>query len=349
MTLLIIRTIFLILCGFGAWAIAQMDPDWAAHPVIAVMIGLAGGLALIGIDYALKGFSLRGLSAATFGIAIGSLVSWFIGSSVMFQFVDEFPRHVAQIVLFVVCAYLGMVIALRGKDEFNLVIPYVKFTRQDKPEQIILLDTNVIIDGRVIDLCQTGFLEAVLVVPKFVLNELQYIADSAEPTRRARGRRGLEVLGQLRKNPKIEVKIHDNEVPDEKEVDAKLIRLARMLNAKILTNDYNLNKIAELQHVPVLNLNELAAALRPVVLPGQEISVRLIKEGREPHQAVGYLADGTMIVVNQARALVGQQVDTVIESVMQTSAGRLVFAQIKKEAAESAPKLAPNYSGRASA
>lgn len=343
MTLLAIRIAFLMLCILGSWSISQLHDQWAVHPVLAVLIGLAGGGAFIGIDKLLKGFSLRGLSAATFGLFVGCLISYFIGNSVLFKFIDEEPKLIAQIVMYVVCSYLAMVIALRGKDEFNLVIPYVKFRRVDKPERLVLLDTNIIIDGRIQDVCTTGFLDAVLVVPRFVLNELQYIADAADDARRARGKRGLEVLNVLQHNPRVEIKIHDNEVPEIKEVDGKLVQLAKMLPAEILTNDYNLNRIAELQHVRVLNLTELAKSLRPVVLPGERLTIRLVKEGREADQALAYLEDGTMIVVGRARRLVGQEVEVAIVSVLQTSAGRMAFADLLNGtgAAPSVSKTSP--------
>jgi uncharacterized protein YacL len=337
MTIFTLRIFFLILCVLGSWAIGQMHENWAQHPIIAVLIGLACGGAVIGIDRVLKGFSLRGLSSATFGLFVGWTISYFVGNSVLFSFVDPEPKLIAQIILYVICAYLGMMIALRGSDEFNLVIPYIRFRREDKPERLVLLDTNIIIDGRIQDVCATGFLNAVLIVPRFVLHELQYIADSGEETRRARGRRGLEVLKQLQKNPHVEVKIHEDDVAAIKEVDGKLVQLARMLNAEIVTNDYNLNRIAELQRVKVLNLHELGKALRPVVLPGEKLSVKLVKEGREADQAVAYLDDGTMIVVNRARRHIGHDIDVVIDSVLQTSAGRMAFADVtaqRKPAAE---------------
>jgi uncharacterized protein YacL len=326
MTILALRVVFLILCVLGSWAISQLHETWARHPLVAVLIGLAGGGAVIGVDKVLKGFSLRGLSAATFGLFVGWTISYFIGNSVLFSFIDDEPKLIAQICMYVVTAYLGMVIALRGTDEFNLVIPYVRFRREDRPERLVLLDTNVIIDGRIQDVCSTGFLNAVLIVPRFVLHELQYIGDSGEETRRARGRRGLEVLKALQQNPHVEVKIHEDDVAAVKEVDGKLVQLAKVLGAEIVTNDYNLNRIAELQRVKVLNLHELAKALRPVILPGERLSVKLVKEGREPDQAVAYLDDGTMIVVNRARRHIGHEIEVVIDSVLQTSAGRMAFA-----------------------
>ena len=340
MTLLTIRIAFMTLCVLGSWSIGQLNDQWSGHPIIAVMIGIVGGSLIIGLDKVLKGFSLRGLSAVSFGLFIGSLISYFIGNSVLFRFIDEQTKLIAQIAMYLIFSYLGMVIALRGSDEFNLVIPYVKFRREDKPERLLLLDTNIIIDGRIGEVCTTGFLHAVLVVPSFVLHELQYIADSADESRRVRGLRGLEVLKALQNNPHVEVKVHEDDFPAIKEVDAKLVQLAKLLRAEIVTNDYNLNRIAELQHVKALNLHELSKALRPVVLPGEKLSVRLVKEGRESDQAVAYLDDGTMIVVNRARRLIGQEIDVVIDSVLQTSAGRMAFAD-SAAARKSATELAP--------
>ncbi len=328
MTLLMLRVFFLILCVMGSWSISQLEDQWAQHPVIAILIGLVGGGAFIGVDKLLKGFSLRGLSAATFGILTGFTISYFIGNSVLFKFIDDEPKLIAQIVMYVVGTYLAMVIALRAKDEFNMVIPYVKFIKENKPERLVLLDTNIIIDGRIQDVCLTGFLDAVFIVPRFVLDELQYIADAGDEAKRVRGRRGLEVLKMLQLNPRVEVKFHENDLPQIKEVDAKLVQLAKMLPAEILTNDYNLNRIAELQHVKVLNLHELGKSLRPVVLPGEKLTVRLIKEGREPQQALAYLDDGTMIVVNRGRRLLGQEIEVTIASVLQTAAGRMAFAEL---------------------
>ena len=200
--------------------------------------------------------------------------------------------------------------------------------KENKPDRLVLLDTNIIIDGRILEVCATGFLDAVLVVPRFVLDELQYIADAGDEVKRVRGRRGLEILKALQQNQRVEVKIHDNDLPNIKEVDAKLVQLAQMLPAEILTNDYNLHRIAELQHVKVLNFNELTKSLRPVVLPGEKLTVRLIKEGREPQQGVAYLDDGTMIVVSRGRRFVGQEVEVTVSSVLQTAAGRMAFAEM---------------------
>jgi len=345
MTLLTVRLFFLLLCVLGSWSISQLHEEWSQHPVIAVLIGLVGGSLVVGLDKVLKGLSLRGLSAISFGLFIGFVISFFIGHSVMFSFIDPAPRLIAQIVLYVICSYMGMVIALRGSDEFNLVIPYVKFRREDRPERLILLDTNIIIDGRILEVCATGFLNAVFILPRFVLQELQYIADSGDDTKRARGRRGLDVLKSLQNNPHVELRIHEEDAPRNAEVDDKLVYLAKTLRAEILTNDFNLNRIAELQRVKVLNLLELAKALRPVVLPGEKLTVKLVKDGREPDQAVAYLDDGTMIVVNRARRLVGQEIQVTIDSVLQTSAGRMAFAEVAGRCEPAplrpSPELAP--------
>jgi uncharacterized protein YacL len=342
MTLTILRIVFLFLCALGGWSISQLHERWSQFPVLGVLVGVGGGLLVVWVDRVLKGFSLRGLSAATFGLFVGWLISYFIGNSVLFSFIEPQPKLIAQIVLYMVAAYLAMVIALRGKDEFNLVIPYVKFRREEKPERLVLLDTNIIIDGRIQEVCATGFLDAVFVVPQFVLAELHYIADSADEVRAARGRRGLEVLKALQQNPRVEVKFHEDDVADIKEVDGKLVKLARMLPAEILTNDRNLNRIAELQHVKVLNLNELVKALRPTLLPGETLRVRLVKEGREPDQAVTYLDDGTMIVVHRARRLIGQEVEVVIDSVLQTAAGRMAFANLSASSPATTRKFMPD-------
>lgn len=328
MTLLAIRIFFLILCVLGSWSISKLNPRWENHPVIAVLIGILAGWALVAIDRATKSFSVRGLTAVTFGLMIGTMASYFIGNSVLFETVEPATKLIAQIAMYLFFSYLAMVISLRGKDEFNIVIPYVKFRREEAPERLVLLDTNIIIDGRIQDICTTGFLNAVFVVPRFVLRELQYIADAGDPVKSVRGKRGLEVLRAMQRNSRIEVKIHDNEVPEIKEVDGKLVFLARALPAEIATNDVNLARIAELQHIRVLNLHELTKALRPVILPGEKLTVKLVKEGREAEQAVAYLDDGTMIVVNRARRQIGQEVTVTIASVLQTAAGRLAFAEL---------------------
>jgi len=222
------------------------------------------------------------------------------------------------------------VLAMRSnKEDFSLIIPYVRFAPQAKPENRLVLDTSVIIDGRIADLIESGFIEGILIVPRFVLTELQQIADSNDPVVRARGRRGLEMLTRIQQNKRNEVKIHDADFAGETEVDAKLVRLTRMLEAKLYTNDYNLGKVAELQSAPYVNLNELANSLKPVILPGEVFTLRVVREGKDKGQGVGYLNDGTMVVINNAQAMIGQQVSVKVLSLLQTGAGVIIFADLK--------------------
>jgi uncharacterized protein YacL len=251
----------------------------------------------------------------------------------LFDRASDDVRLFIRLCLFLCLGYIGMVLALRSnKDDFYLIIPYVRFKPQHQPENLIVLDTSVIIDGRIADLVEARLLEGTLVVPKFVLKELQFIADSDDAARRARGRRGLDLLNRLQQNPRIEVKIHEADVPEEKEVDAKLICLSRALEAKLYTNDHNLADVAELQSVRCVNLNRLAAALKPVVLPGDTLSLRIAREGKDKGQGVAYLNDGTMVVVNQAQNLIGQSVQAQVQSLLQTGAGVIVFAELRTPA-----------------
>jgi uncharacterized protein YacL len=235
-----------------------------------------------------------------------------------------------RVTLTLIFCYLGMVIGLRGKDEFNIIIPYVRLRRQDQSEELTLIDTSAIIDGRILDICKTKFLENKIVIPKFVLKELQQIADSTDPIKRQRGRRGLEILHTLQKEMGQDIMLHEEELPDVPEVDAKLVKLAKILEAKILTVDFNLNRVASLQGIKVLNINELANSLKPMVFPGEEMRIKLLKEGKEHNQAVGYLDDGTMVVVEDARRLIGQEVKVAVTSVLQTQAGRMIFTKIER-------------------
>jgi uncharacterized protein YacL len=299
---------------------------------VAIGFGL-GGL-LIAIDEMLKGFSLRTFSAATFGLFLGTLSAWMINGSQLFDYVDEPTRWMVRLGLFVSFGYIGMVLAMRSnKEDFYLIIPFVRFASQSKPENLLLLDTSAIVDGRIADLIETNFLEGVIVVPRFVLKELHQIADSQDPIRRARGRRGLDMLSRLQRNTRVEVKVHEGNIPDEPDVDAKLVRLAKTLGAKLYTNDYNLGKIAELQSVGFVNISELAKVLKPVILPGENFNLRIVREGKDKGQGIGYLNDGTMVVVNQAQHLIGQQVNVQVISLLQTGAGVIVFADAKSAVA----------------
>jgi uncharacterized protein YacL len=252
-------------------------------------------------------------------------------ASDVLHYQSETTQWVARLIVYATFAYLGMMLAMRSnRDEFSLIIPYVRFTRETTQHEPLILDTNVIIDGRIAELCATGFLSRSLIVPRFVLGELQTLADSRDPIKRERGRRGLEILNQLQNSRDVELTIHESASDDrDVGVDARLVRAAKVLQARLLTNDNALCQVARLQQVPALNLNDLVRALRPVVVVGDEIELSLVKEGREHHQAVGYLADGTMIVVNHARPQLGKTTTVIVSSALQTTAGRLIFAELK--------------------
>ena len=333
MTLWIIRILFLCLCTSGGYAVSQVRPEWLAHPFLGMVVGFGFGWLMIAIDEMLKGFSLRAFSATTFGLLLGTVVALLIDHSRLFGEPDDPSPHrqLVRMALFVGFGYIGMVLAMRSnKEDFSLIIPYIRFAPQNKPDNLLLLDTSVIIDGRIADLIEANFLEGMIVVPRFVLKELQQVADSNDAVKRARGRRGLEVLNRIQRNTRNEVKIHDGDFPDEKEVDTKLIRLARNLGAKLYTNDFNLGKIAELQRVSYVNLHDLAKSLRVILLPGEMLSLRLVREGKDKGQGVGYLPDGTMVVVNNGQAAIGQQVEAQVQSLLQTGAGVIVFAEMKQ-------------------
>jgi len=329
MALWVIRILFLGLCTLCGYAISQLQPDFKGSPFIGVLIGFGLGGLLIAIDEMLKGFSLRAFSAATFGLLLGSAIAWMIDHSQLFLFAEESTRWLIRLGMFLGFGYIGMILAMRSnKEDFYLIIPFVRFAPQNKPENLLLLDTSAIIDGRVVELLENNFLEGIVVVPRFVLKELQQIADSSDAAKRARGRRGLESLGRLQRNPKNEVKIHEADFPDEPQVDAKLVQLGRLLGAKLFTTDYNLGKIAELQSVRYLNIHELASAVKTSLLPGENLSLRIVREGKDKGQGVGYLNDGTMVVVNPAQSLIGQQVQVQVISSHQTGAGVIIFADV---------------------
>jgi uncharacterized protein YacL len=248
----------------------------------------------------------------------------------LFEWAAPDTRWLIRVGLFLSFGYIGIILALRSnKDDFSLIIPYLRFSSQNKPENPIVLDTSALIDGRVVELLESAFIEGLVVAPRFVLRELQAIADSPDALRRERGRRGLEMLQRIQQIPRLEVRIHEGDYPDEPEVDAKLVRLAKTIQAKLYTTDYNLARIAEIQGVKCANIAELATRMKPAILPGDLLHVRLVREGKEKGQAVGYLADGTMVVVNQGQKMIGQQAQVAVASLVQTGAGVIVFADLK--------------------
>jgi uncharacterized protein YacL len=328
-----VRILFLALCTLGGFALAELRPDLITgnfSELIGVGIGFGFGGLLIALDEMLKGFSLRAFSATTFGLILGIVVAKLIDSSGLFDGAGDDTRWLMRLGLFLAFSYIGMVLAMRSnKEDFSLVIPYVRFMRRDTADTLILLDTSAVIDGRIVELLAAKFVEGTIIVPRFVLKELQQLADSDNDMKRARGRRGLDMLNAMQQNPKSEIRIHDGDFPEEKEVDAKLVRLARNLGAKLFTNDHNLGKVAALQGVSCVNLHELSRVLKPVLLPGEILTLKIAREGKDKGQGIAYMPDGTMVVVNNGLAHVGHQIEIQVQNVVQTGAGVMVFADAR--------------------
>lgn len=320
MNLLLVRILFLV---------SSMIVGYQTAGFSGILLGGLAATIMILLEVGLRKVSVSGLSSAVFGLILGLIMAKLVGDAFSLAKTEADTLAAIRVVLTLVFCYLGMVLALRGKDEFNVIIPYVRLRRQGQAEDITVLDTSAIIDGRIVDICKTKFLAGKIIIPKFVLRELQQIADSTDPIKRQRGRRGLEMLHSVQKEPGLDISLNEEDFPEIAEVDAKLVKLAKLLEAKILTVDYNLNRVATIQEIKVLNINELANALKPVVFPGEQMQIKLIKEGKEHNQAVGYLDDGTMVVVEDARRLIGQEVRVAVTSVLQTQAGRMIFTKLE--------------------
>jgi len=328
---ILLRVFILVLCTSAGFAIGQVNEDWLSAGRWWAVIGFGFGGILIAIEEMLEGFSLRTFSSVTFGLLLGSFVALMIDYFLLFN-ADEKIAWLVKLGLFICFGYIGMVLAIRSnKEDFSIIIPFVRFSPQNKPDNLLLLDTSVIIDGRIADLVESKFLEGIIVVPRFVLKELQHIADSNDPIIRARGRRGLDMLSRIQRNQENEVKIHEGDIPEEEEVDSKLVLLTRALGGKLYTNDYNLAKVAELQSVPFININELANALKKVIIPGEVLSLKIVREGKDKGQGIGYLNDGTMVVVNHSEKFIGTQVTVRVISLLQTGAGVIVFSELKEQ------------------
>jgi uncharacterized protein YacL len=309
---------------------------------LAVILGLAVALLAIVIDWLTPKKSLTALAGVFFGLLVGMFISWAVSfvivmiNEIYSIGMGEAAIQTSKLIIGISICYLVVVFVIRTKDDFRFVIPYVEFAKQTKGQRPLVLDTSVIIDGRIADLCQTKLFDAPLVVPKFVLNELQLIADSADKLKRNRGRRGLDMLNKLQSNPLIEVKIDDTPIPAEaaSDVDQKLLVFTKNCDGRLVTNDYNLSKVAQLRSVDIININDLANALKPVVLPGETMEVKIIKPGEEAQQGIGYLDDGTMVVVEDARDRIGEMILLTVTSSLQTSAGRMIFGRCERAGAE---------------
>jgi uncharacterized protein YacL len=325
--LLIIRILFILLCAAGSWLVTYTIREWDDYRLLALVIGLLIGAFVVLVDIFLKGFSLRGLTAVTFGLGVGAIVAWIIATSPLFEYGDPEIIFLSRLSLFVICSYLGAVIALRGKDEFNLVIPYVRFVPHGVDVPLVVVDTSALIDGRIVKICQSQFLSSGLVIPRFVLSELHRTADSADPVRKAKGRRGLQALNRLKAIPRLDLRIQEVDVGRREEMEAKLIYLAASLKAKLLTTDYNLAKLAEFHGVVWLNIHDLVRALSPELVVGEQILVNLVKPGKEEGQAVGFLSDGSMVVVADGAEHIGKEVAGEIVNVVPSGGGKMIFCQ----------------------
>ena len=319
-----IRVVFCAVFIFSCYYFKPFDLSEA----LAAAVGAVTSAAIIIFEVRLRKTSLKQLIGAAIGSIMGISGAAMIGSMLVETTMDPQTKSFLQIGLFLFMGYVGLVMGANKGDLLNLSALGGFFAGERRSgKNYKILDTSVIIDGRVADVCETGFIDGILLIPQFVLRELQQVADSADSLKRNRGRRGLDILQRIQKMAGIEVQIVEKDFPQIREVDLKLIELAKELEAKIVTNDFNLNKVAQLQDVPVLNINELANSLKPVVLPGEIMKVFILKEGKEYNQGVAYLDDGTMVVVDNARKMIGKTIDTSVTSVLQTTAGKMIFGR----------------------
>lgn len=338
MQLLVLRILFvLVAIGIGTlfvkFAVDAGSP-WLPWLVFLGVLAVAG--VVIALDICIPRKQIDIISAVYFGLAVGAFLTYILMLALtpLIQPLDPAKddpilRGAIQLVLGMVLCYACISLLLQTKDDFRFIIPYVEFAKEVKGLKPYVLDTSVVIDGRIADLVETNVLDNQLIMPRFALSELQGIADSSDKLRRARGRRGLDILNRLRTNENVDLKIYDRDLPEfaGQPVDMKLVLLAKHLEGKIVTGDYNLNKVARLHNVPVINLNDIANSLKPVFLPGETLQVRIVKPGEEIGQGVGYLDDGTMIVVEGGREFVGKEIKISVTSVLQTSAGRMIFGK----------------------
>ncbi len=330
----VLRVLFVALCGAAGLLLLTLQRGGEGPGIVGILVGLAFGLLVVALEQRLRRIPGKTIFHTLVGFVLGLVVGRVVYAAVA-NFLVAFPPFVgtfAQTLCLVGGGYLGALVALDKGREFNFAGVIRLLKEQPRAESYKLLDTSVIIDGRIADITETGFLEGTLIIPQFILRELQHIADSSDPLKRNRGRRGLDILQKIQKKVDIRVEISDMEFPEIREVDNKLVAMAKTLNAKIVTNDFNLNKVAELHGVGVLNINELTNALRPVVLPGEDMRVYVLKEGKEYNQGIAYLDDGTMVVVDNGRRHIGQTIDVCVTSVLQTTAGRMIFSRLKEEA-----------------
>jgi uncharacterized protein YacL len=326
-----------IIIGIALIAFNYFDKEGDWNTAFWMFVGILGvGVLVVATDVLVRNKQITTVSAVYFGLLMGLLLGTLFSMALEPFFsglARERPELFQSVRLFItlICCYVSVSTLLQTKDEFRFIIPYVEFSKQVKGGRPLVLDTSVIIDGRIADICETGVIDTKLIVPRFVLQELQSIADSSDKIKRNRGRRGMDMLKRMQNNTKVTLQMHEAHLPelrDVHKVDERLVILAKALGARVVTNDFNLNKIAQLQGVEVINLNELANALKLVALPGEILVVRIVKQGDQFGQGVGYLDDGTMVVVEHGKSSIGQEVSITVTSVLQTPAGRMIFGKI---------------------
>ena len=341
MLLLIIRALYIVIC-VGAIATFAFSRESSApaivsdHPVLAFGLMLLPTLGILLLDVLIPRKRVEVLSAVYFGLLIGVLLAYLLNLALrplfntpaLFGGEGSAFEGGATMLSILMLPYLCISFLLQTKDQFRFVIPYVEFARELKGGRPMILDSSALIDGRIADIVDTNVIDAQLVVPQFILQEVQDIADSHDKIRRSRGRRGLDVLKKLQQDPKVDVKVHEADGPDTKTVDQRLIEISQKLNGRLVTNDVNLNKMAGVQGIDVINLNDVANSLKPRFIPGEHVRIRIIKEGEGQEQGVGYLDDGTMVVVEHGVREMGHEVDTIVTSVLQNSAGRMIFSKL---------------------
>jgi uncharacterized protein YacL len=327
MDLVLIRILFILVLSAVCYFFRLLDfPGW-----LSALTGAGAAALVIVFELRVRALSLRRLIGAVIGSILGIFGAFLFSLVLASSLPAGSARSLLQIFVLLFMSYVGLVVGTSKGDMLNLSALGDLFSgeRQTK-RNVKLLDTSAIIDGRIADMADTGFLDGTLVIPEFVLHELQLVADSSDGSKRQRGRRGLDVLQRMQSNSLLNLQIVEDDFPQIREVDLKLIELAKELDAKIVTNDFNLNKVAHLHHVSVLNINDLANALKPVVLPGEKMNIAILKEGKEYNQGVGYLDDGTMVVVDHARRMIGRSVEISVTSVLQTASGKMIFGKIEE-------------------
>lgn len=304
----------------------QMVQD---YPLISAVVLFVLTQSVTLVDVLMRRKRIEVISAVYFGLLIGVLLTYLLMLATQLVIRDEAIRSMVATLSLLILPYLCISMLLQTKDDFRFVIPYVEFARELKGGKPLVLDSSALIDGRISDLVDTNILDSELVIPQFVLREVQDIADSNEKMRRSRGRRGLDVLSKLQNNPNADVRMHETDQEDAKgmSVDQRLIELAKQLRGRLVTSDFNLNKVATVQGIPVVNLNDVSNSLKPRYLPGERLTIKVLREGESPGQGVGYLDDGTMVVCEQAAHLISKEVDMIVTTTHQTSAGRMIFAR----------------------